>query len=153
MQEEATRYLYSLLTRIAKISRKQQGGSGAEEEYGGDLAFLGLLFQQSDGGIESARLRMTDVSRFLMISKPAATQMVARLVDRGLAERTSDESDRRVVYVRATDRGRAVFQQKLNERLAYIERAADRIGLEKSARLGELLDEFVDALVSVTEEN
>ena len=49
--------------------------------------------------------------------------------------------------------GEAAFQEKLKERLVYIERAVRRVGLERAAQLGEMLDEFVDALVTVTEEN
>ena len=71
MYEEATKYLYSLMARIAKISRRQLSGSNGEEMYANDMALFALLFcqQDPDGPV---RLRMTDVSRFLMISKPAA---------------------------------------------------------------------------------
>ncbi len=151
MLEEATRYLYSLMARLAKISRRQ--ASGGEEDYACDIALFGLLFQQGDGDLKKVQLRMTDVSRFLMISKPAATQAVARLVDRGLIERASDASDRRVVCIQATDAGKEFFQRKLEERLACVERAVNRIGVERAAQLGALLDEFVDALVSATEED
>ena len=150
MLEEATRYLYSLMERLAKISRRHI--AGGEEEYACDMALFALLLQQGDEDLGKVQLRMTDVSRFLMISKPAATQAVARLVDRGLVERTSDNSDRRVVCIQATDEGRAVFQRKLEERLVYVERAVNRIGVERATQLGALLDEFVHALVSATEE-
>lgn len=152
MYEEATKYLYSLMARIAKISRRQLSGSNGEEMYANDMALFALLFcqQDPDGPV---RLRMTDVSRFLMISKPAATQTVNHLVEHGFMERVSDESDRRVVYIQATQAGEAAFQEKLKERLVYIERAVRRVGLERASQLGEMLDEFVDALVTVTEEN
>ena len=90
MYAEATKYLFSLLVRISKISRRQLSRSGGEELYANDMALFALLFcqQDPDGPV---RLRMTDVSRFLMISKPAATQTVNHLVEHGFMERVSDE--------------------------------------------------------------
>lgn len=154
MYAEATKYLFSLLVRISKISRRQLSRSGGEELYANDMALFALLFSQEQETPEQPlRIRMTDVSRSLMISKPAATQMVNHLVDMGLIERCSHESDRRVVYIQATREGQRVFQKKLENRLLYVERAVHRIGVKRSALLGELLDEFMDALVAVTEED
>ena len=152
MYAEATKYLYSLMARIGKIVHTQQLDENGEEVYSNDIALLALLVSMEESA-EPVRLRMTDVSRFLMISKPAATQTVNHLVEHGFMERVSDESDRRVVYIQATQAGEAAFQEKLKERLVYIERAVRRVGLERAAQLGEMLDEFVDALVTVTEEN
>lgn len=95
---------------------------------------------------------MTDVSRAMAISKPAATQMVNHLVKSGLVERTHSRSDRRVVYIQATPEGRRSFVHVMKSRMVYIERAVHRIGVERAALLGDLLNEFVDALVTVTEE-
>ena len=131
MYAEATKYLYSLMARIGKIVHMQQLDEHGEEVYSNDVALLALLVAPAESAAP-VRLRMTDVSRAMAISKPAATQMVNHLVKSGLVERTHSRSDRRVVY---------------------IERAVHRIGVERAALLGGLLNEFVDALVTVTEEN
>ena len=146
MQNEITRYVYSLVTRLSQVSRRQL----STEEASADPAMMGLIFHPNEDG-SPRRLRMTDISRQLMISKPAATQAVNRLVENGLAERIRDAEDRRVVYIQATREGLALFEARLNQRLKMIERAVDHIGLEKAQQLGALLDEFVDALVSVSE--
>lgn len=146
MQNEITRYVYSLVTRLSQVSRRQL----STEEASADPAMMGLIFHPNEDG-SPRRLRMTDISRQLMISKPAATQAVNRLVENGLAERIRDAEDRRVVYIQATRKGLELFEARLNQRLKMIERAVDHIGLEKAQQLGALLDEFVDALVSVSE--
>ena len=151
MYAEATKYLYSLMTRIGKIVRTQPLDENGEEVYSNDIALLALLVSPEERA-EPVRLRMTDVSRSLAISKPAATQMVNHLVKGGLVERTHSKSDRRVVYIQATPEGKRSFAHVMKSRMVYIERAVHRIGVERAALLGDLLNEFVDALVTVTEE-
>ena len=151
MYAEATKYLYSLMARIGKIVHMQQLDENGEEVYSNDIALLALLVSMEESA-EPVRLRMTDVSRSLAISKPAATQMVNHLVKSGLVERTHSRSDRRVVYIQATPEGRRSFVHVMKSRMVYIERAVNRIGVERAALLGDLLNEFVDALVTVTEE-
>ena len=151
MYAEATKYLYSLMARIGKIVRTQPLDENGEEVYSNDIALLALLVSMEESA-EPVRLRMTDVSRAMAISKPAATQMVNHLVKSGLVERTHSKSDRRVVYIQATPEGRRSFVHVMKSRMVYIERAVHRIGVERAALLGDLLNEFVDALVTVTEE-
>ena len=151
MYAEATKYLYSLMARIGKIVRTQPLDENGEEVYSNDIALLALLVSMEESA-EPVRLRMTDVSRAMAISKPAATQMVNHLVKSGLVERTHSRSDRRVVYIQATPEGRRSFVHVMKSRMVYIERAVHRIGVERAALLGDLLNEFVDELVTVTEE-
>ena len=120
--------------------------------YSNDIALLALLVSMGEGAAP-VRLRMTDVSHSLAISKPAATQMVNHLVKNGLVERTNSSSDRRVVYIQATPEGESTFKHVMKSRMVYIERAVHRIGVDRAALLGDLLNEFVDALVTVTEED
>ncbi len=151
MYAEATKYLYSLMARIGKIVRMQQLDENGEEVYSNDVALLALLVSLAETDTP-VRLRMTDVSRALAISKPAATQMVNHLVKNGLVERIHSRSDRRVVYIQATPEGENTFQKIMKSRMVYIERAVRRIGVERAALLGDLLNEFMDVLVTVTEE-
>ena len=151
MYAEATKYLYSLMARIGKIVHMQQLDENGEEVYSNDIALLALLVTMEEHA-EPVRLRMTDVSRAMAISKPAATQMVNHLVKNGLVERIHSRSDRRVVYIQATPEGENTFQKIMKSRMVYIERAVRRIGVERAALLGDLLNEFMDVLVTVTEE-
>ena len=51
-------------------------------------------------------VRLTDLHRRVLLSQPALSRMVDRLVERGLVERREDAGDRRVVRLALTDAGR-----------------------------------------------
>lgn len=52
-------------------------------------------------------VRITDLHRRVLLSQPALSRMVDRLVERGLVERCADAGDKRVVRLALTDAGRA----------------------------------------------
>lgn len=51
-------------------------------------------------------VRLTDLHRRVLLSQPALSRMVDRLVERGLVERCTDAGDKRVVRLALTDAGR-----------------------------------------------
>lgn len=76
-------------------------------EVGLTLAENLLLCQvamAADGG-----LRMVDIAALLHVGKSAVTKTVDRLEQRGLLTRERDGADRRTVYARLTEPGRAAF--------------------------------------------
>ncbi|RFU61048.1 MarR family winged helix-turn-helix transcriptional regulator [Peribacillus glennii] len=60
----------------------------------------------------------TDLAKAFNVNKSAITAIIARLVDKGLIERTRDKRDRRVVYLALTEYGNQLFlqtEQKINK--------------------------------------
>ena len=147
MHSDATHALYALLERLTKLVRSQAFG---DSETTSALAALTLLFQEEHMAGDTP-VRMTDVSRRLMISKPAATQVVNRLVENGLVERLSDENDRRVVYIKATEAGRAFYAEKMDRNLSMVDCVVDRMGEAEVFALAEHLNSFFDAVSAETE--
>ena len=148
MHLKATQALYSMMGKIAKILQHETAGEG---ERAGVMPVFALLFREMRRRGDSC-VRMTDVSRRLSITKPAATQAVNRLVDKGLVERVSDENDRRVVYIRPTAEGDAAFENELEVRLDFVDRAISRMGENRAEQLAELLDSFLNAVSEELEE-
>ena len=146
MNSEETRVLYSVLTRLGKLSRRQDA---VEKEKNGDMVSFALLF----AGAGQDRVRMTDLSRYMLVSKPAATQSVNRLVEQGYVERVDDPNDRRVVYIQPTEAGKRCFEEELELRMAVMRRAVARIGEERGMLLADILTDFLDALLIETEES
>ena len=146
MNADEMRVLYSVMSRIGKLNRRQDM---SEKEKSCDLVSFGLLF----AGEQREQIRMTDVSRFMMVSKPAATQAVNRLVEQGYVERVDNPSDRRVVYIRPTEAGKRCFEEELELRMAVMRRAVARIGEERGMLLADILTDFLDALPIETEES
>lgn len=52
-------------------------------------------------------VRLTDLHRRVLLSQPALSRMVDRLVERDLVERCADDGDKRVVRLALTEAGRA----------------------------------------------
>lgn len=53
-------------------------------------------------------MRQSELERHVLLSQPAISRLVDRLVTRGLVRRAADRSDRRAVLLSLTDEGRAV---------------------------------------------
>jgi DNA-binding MarR family transcriptional regulator len=70
-------------------------------------------------------LPMSRLAELLDVSLPNVTGIVDRMVEHGLAERTRDDQDRRLVLLSATDAGRAMVEE---------------IDLVRRKRLADVLD-------------
>jgi DNA-binding MarR family transcriptional regulator len=64
-------------------------------------------------GMLSSRdaLPVSEFSHRLLISRPQMTAILDNLVEQGLISRTVDETDRRIVRISITSKGRRVFSQ------------------------------------------
>ncbi|HWA02678.1 MAG TPA: MarR family transcriptional regulator [Rhizomicrobium sp.] len=77
---------------------------------------MAALFREPSG------LTMSELSAHLLVSNGNATAIVARLVEDGLVARSQNKSDRRVVRVKLTARGRREFRGYAAAHEAWIER-------------------------------
>lgn len=84
-------------------------------------------------------IRLGELHRHVLLSQPALSRMVERLVGRGLVTRTADPADRRGVRLSLTDAGRAQ-QRRIGRRHARSVAAALNQSLSTAdlARLTEL---------------
>jgi len=55
-------------------------------------------------------LKVSDISKNLMVSSPTVTQIVNKLVKQGLVERSIDKDDRRAVRIRVTETGERIIK-------------------------------------------
>ncbi len=84
-------------------------------------------------------LSINKLSNVLRLSHPGAVRLVDRLVEKGLAERTTAEHDRRSVTLTLTDAGREIRTALLDRRRVLLDdllgavEPADRIVLERVA--------------------
>lgn len=74
-----------------------------------------LTVLEADGPMPMSRLADT-----LDVSVASATGIVTRMEERGLVERRHDQEDRRVVVVRPTEAGVAVFQDMMAARREHL---------------------------------
>ena len=147
MHSKATQDLLELMMRIGKKITKSKREDIINPN---DLLIIGMLFHDEIGR-EDFGVRMSDISRCLMVSKPAATQAINQLVDQGMVERYSDPGDRRVVMIRPTEKGKKCFAEEMDRRMDAIDRAVERIGEDNAEKLTELLGVFVETVYEEVE--
>lgn len=75
-------------------------------------------------------------------SKPAISKMITSLEDKQYVERSISHEDRRVVFVKITEEGRALLEESFSIMFHITEETLDSMGEEKSQLLMELLKEF-----------
>lgn len=56
------------------------------------------------------KVRVTDLSEMMLVSKPTASRMLNTLCDKGLARKKLDSEDRRLVHVELTPEGERVVE-------------------------------------------
>ena len=133
--------------RLLHSARSIENALGAKlrKEFNTSLARFDLLSQLEKF---PAGLRMSDLSKHLMVSNGTSTGIVSGLVEEGMVERSFDDSDRRTVTIKMTDSGRDAFRvmAKRHEewviaKLGELSREAKRDLLENLV----LLDRHVSA--------
>jgi DNA-binding MarR family transcriptional regulator len=94
---------------------------------------------------------VTDVGGLLGISKAAASQLVDKLVQQRLVERTEAEHDRRVKQLTLTKKGRALIQASVQARLGWAEALGESLLPERRAAIIEAMQDMVAAAQGLDE--
>jgi len=79
-------------------------------DLGGDTDKLSRLHLAIMGNLSQANMTMSELAKSLMMTKPQSTHLVDGLVALGLVERRPDVTDRRVIHVALTDKGRILLE-------------------------------------------
>jgi DNA-binding MarR family transcriptional regulator len=87
----------------------------------------------------NAELKVSEISKQLLVTPPTVTQLLNGLEANGLIERRSDAADRRSVGVRLTSKGELVTQQAADAHSALLSGLMEYLGEEQSNQLADLL--------------
>lgn len=88
-------------------------------------------------------MSMSRLAKFEAISRPSATGIVSRLIDKGLVERSGDPEDGRSAIVSITPAASALLERRRQERTAFLARRIDSLSDEEQlilARAAELIE-------------
>ena len=98
------------------MHRSMRDFSTYAKEIGLSMAQLGAMFQIYHRGC----VGVTDLGDQLGVTSSAASQLLERLVQQELVQRSEDPSDRRVKQIVLTDKGRQVLQDGIHAREIWL---------------------------------
>ena len=96
--------------------------------------------------------RMSELAVALRVDPSTATRAVQRLVNTGLAERSTDRDDGRVVIVQITDTGRTLHHEVDVRRAYVLSQLMAAFTVEERTDLADLMSRFVVRLDEVVKE-
>ncbi|HPZ43171.1 MAG TPA: MarR family transcriptional regulator [Bacillota bacterium] len=102
---------------------------------------------------ERGRMTVSEVAEELGVSLSAITALVNRMVNNGLAVRTRDLTDRRLVWLEATEQGADVMRRCLEGRRKVAEKYFGQIPEEDMEKLIEIYEKVLTILRSEKTEN
>jgi DNA-binding MarR family transcriptional regulator len=111
-------------------------------ETGLDLGQLDTLEHLVLGGA----WRMSDLAEAMRVDASTATRAIARLVDTGFAERSTDPADARCVQVAATPLGVARYDEVADGRRTKMVEMIEHMELDDRRRLAHGMEQLVAAL-------
>ena len=88
---------------------------------------------------------VSDIGDQLGITHPAASQLVEKLVQNGLVERTEAAHDRRVRQLALTSKGRALVQSSLEARLGWTRALGESIPNDRREAIVQAMTELIAA--------
>jgi DNA-binding MarR family transcriptional regulator len=90
-------------------------------------------------------LKPSDLLEFLETTPAAVTTLLDRMEKNGLIERERDEKDRRIVWIRVTEKGKAECERGIAVREAFFDSHLDRISRHNQQLLVYLLGKVANA--------
>lgn len=99
------------------------------------IVLLMFLHHHHHLAADSQGLQPSELGDLLKLTRPTVTTLVNSLEEHGLVERMNDDEDRRVVFVRPTERGVSLVKQIKEGFARSIGEIMDHLGPEDSREL------------------
>ena len=142
LAEERLSHLSSLQMRMQR--RGGPGHSPVRDGRGGQGRVLALLAMNPE-------ISQRELTYLLRLSRQALAELLTKLEQKGLIERTQSEADRRTMLVTLTDSGREAAQ-KIDERMQEPSTLLDSLDDDEVARLADYLGRIIGTLETQFEE-
>jgi len=131
---------------IALLPRMLRGFARRESNY----LSRGKITLPQMGALEYLCARrespMNELARHLGVTRPAATGLADRLIAQGLVSRQGDRSDRRVVRINLTPKGRRVLDNIWNQKRRMIQEVFGQLSPADRTQYLATLERVVEIL-------
>jgi DNA-binding MarR family transcriptional regulator len=98
--------------------------------------------------IRKGIITVSDLAEIQQISRPAISQGVDALVEKGLVSRRQDKGDRRFVYLQLTPQGDDLLNQVFQENRAWMLKKMEGLDPEQLARLVDALETLKESFAN-----
>jgi len=109
-------------------------------ESGLSMSMIGALFHLDKMGSSG----VTDLGEHLGVTSAAASQMLERLVQQELIQRSEDPTDRRVKQIALTDKGCRVLEEGLRARQSWLDNLADNLSPEEKEQITDAMKVMIE---------
>ena len=109
-------------------------------ESGLSMSQLGALFHLNATGTSG----VTDLGDHLGVTSAAASQMLDRLVQQGLIQRSEDPNDRRVKQIVLTSKGSGVLEEIIRTRQVWLNDLAQTLSNPEKETITTALNVLID---------
>ncbi|WP_292597831.1 MarR family winged helix-turn-helix transcriptional regulator [Mesotoga sp. UBA6090] len=92
--------------------------------------------------------RMSDISRWLGITKSTTTGLVKRLIDADLVERRRSDKDRRSFIIDISDSGRTLIEKVIDRRVEYLKSVMTEIKSDQVKALEVIVQNLLEIMDS-----
>jgi len=92
----------------------------------------------------NGRCKMNDLAKILMISPPATTGLIDRLIGQKLVARENDAHDRRIVWIDVTAGGKAVIRSIRSQKVRTLTRVFSKISAVDRGHYLDILQKIVN---------
>lgn len=100
---------------------------------------------------EKGNLTIGELSKRIGLAFSTTTDLVDRMENNNLVERIRDEKDRRVVRIRALDKGKNIIKEVVKNRQEYVGTVLSSISVEKVEEMNEALHVLLEQMRDLDE--
>ena len=145
--EAETRIEQALIDLVRRVN-DPRGNAALKAKSGIDLERAGsVLLSRID---ELGPARLSEIAAAAGVEISTASRPVARLVDQGYVERSTDPADGRACLLRCTPQGQEVMTRWRAARHEWLRDVLDDFDADERERFAELFDRFVARVLSTS---
>ncbi|WP_343344698.1 MarR family transcriptional regulator [Terrisporobacter petrolearius] len=143
------------LDSIAKIKKLAHKHKKSQEFQPGMLMTMKVIYNNCLSNKEDENyygMKTSELTKDLCITKPATSKMLNVMEEKGYIQRTSNKSDRRVVYVKLTQEGEAFLKDQNRKFENFTCQVVEKMGEEDTDNLIRLFGKLYDVIEELQSE-
>lgn len=135
-------YGQQLIELVKKIHQMRNSHKEFFGMYQMECAVLFFLDRCKSAGTMSARAKISEVTKELDIPKPATSKLINSLEEQEYVIRSMDKTDRRVIYIELTEKGRNALEEMKRKRNEIANNLMSQLGEEDAKELMRIVDKL-----------